>query len=198
MTTLSDPTAADAHGDGPEGIDHANWFLMPTVCESYHESGHAVLAQRLNCVIWHVSIVRELMSFGRTRGHVKVSHFPSWEAEVLVFLAGGVAQSAFTASATDQLGDETDREHVHELLRQHSSNPIADLERLTQQTDELVYANAAAIAAVAKALVWRRTLNCSELWSIIRTADAPVGSTDIWNSSLPKLAASVVRENKNL
>ena len=136
---------------------------------AYHEAGHAVMAVSLGRPIQKVTIAAGRMAFGvrlgaceLQKGRRKASDDPI-EDEVLIYLAGMVAESHFTGQYCPS-GARQDLRAVARLLQTRTGNE-SQLERAQRRlVDKAAHmlssvAHANAIELVAKELLLKTTIS---------------------------------------
>jgi len=137
---------------------------------AYHEAGHAVMATILGRKIQKVTIASAHLQTGGVRlgvcelgkGRTKASH-DAVEDEVLILLAGMVAEAQFTGQYCS-LGASHDLRLVNRLLadRGGSERQFSRVQRrMLEKTEHLLSetAHAKAIALVARELITRTTIS---------------------------------------
>lgn len=151
----------------PEATDPRVRELVAT---AYHEAGHAVMATILGRNIQKVTIKAGQIQTGGVRlgvcelatGRRRSSH-DALEDEVLILLAGMVAEAKFTGRYC-QLGAAQDLRHAANLLRDRagSEDQVERLQRrMLDKTEHLLseLAHSQAITSVAKELIERTTIS---------------------------------------
>ncbi len=160
----------DATPSNPETRPEVTLSDPRLVATAYHEAGHAVMAVTLGRPVHKVSIAPGQMLVGVRLGVCEIRKGrskPSKDAledEVLILLAGMVAESQFTGSYSRD-GAAQDLLAVRRLLSQTRAVNQRQLERLEQRlldkTEHLLgdMAAAQAIAAIATDLLSRTTIS---------------------------------------
>ncbi len=148
-------------------LDPASLQLTAT---AYHEAGHAVMALSVGRLIQKVTILPGKSQFGETRlgvceihkGRSKVSK-DLLEDEVLILLAGMVAEARFTGQYCQQ-GAAQDLSNIRRLLQSRASSE-SQLERLHRRlldkTEHLLcdQRHAKAIELIAHELIQKTTIS---------------------------------------
>ena len=157
--TKNDPAASSGSAESPDLAENPS-----RVATAYHESGHAVVAISLGRQIKKATIKRANLQTGGVRlGAVMFEKGRSkptddWlEDEVMILLAGMVAESSFTGRYCDQ-GASVDLRAVDRLLdnRVRTERQLVKLrQRLLNKTEHLLAepAHAMAVEAVVKELL---------------------------------------------
>ncbi|WP_231756328.1 ATP-dependent metallopeptidase FtsH/Yme1/Tma family protein [Lignipirellula cremea] len=137
---------------------------------AWHEAGHAVMAISLGRLVQKVTIMPGKSQFGVGRlgvceigkGRSKASK-DQLEDEILILLAGMVAESRFTGEYC-QSGASQDLRHVRRLLAQRASseNQLERLQRrLLDKTEHLLgeAGHALAVELIARELLQKTTVS---------------------------------------
>jgi ATP-dependent Zn protease len=152
----------------PEPLSAA--ALQRLTATAYHEAGHAVMAVSLGRLVHKVTIAPGKSQFGEARlgtcdirkGRSKASK-DLLEEDVLILLAGMVAESHFTGEYCPQ-GASQDLRYVEQMLRQRVSSE-KQLEKLSRRmldkTEHLLQdkGHAKAIVLIAEDLIQRTTIS---------------------------------------
>jgi ATP-dependent Zn protease len=175
---------------------------QPTVAAStaYHEAGHAVCAWRLRMKIRKATVISNEYSAGRVQiGKMSKASLSDIELgtrfstgriqaekQVMVAMAGAVAQRKFAPRSWRSYHDSADHEIISDLLERYAGfddDGVLDARQhyklLRQWTEQLIRNDWKLVEAVAEALMERGTLSGDQVRQVILTA---LGMTEI---SLP-------------
>jgi ATP-dependent Zn protease len=139
-------------------------------CTAYHEAGHAVIAYRLGYQVEKASIIRRRGTLGRV--HVQPRTSPD---DIKINLAGQLAEALVNANGGDiQLGSIGDWQNARRNARKFVDLGFIGrrekdvlIEELLHDTRALVHRDREAIAAVAEALLERKTLTGDDIRRIM-------------------------------
>jgi ATP-dependent Zn protease len=143
---------------------------VPLEYTAYHEAGHAVIALRLGYEIGKVTIKRRYTFLGSAEIRNRTS-----PDDIRINLAGPLAEGLVNPNDEDiQLGSLSDWRNARRSAREFVElGFIGDreggilIEELLQETRALVRRDRKAIAAVAEALLNRKTLSGDDIRRIV-------------------------------
>lgn len=163
------PSAPQDNPLAESQVTHSTPLDAELLATAYHEAGHAVMAAILGRNIQKVTIKSGQMQTGGVRlgvcelakGRSRASQ-DEREDEVLILLAGMVAESKFTGQYCKR-GASQDLRHAESILRDRAGNDSQLLRlhrRMLDKTEHILAdpANAKAIELVANELIGRTTI----------------------------------------